>query len=183
MTYALSPIFEPRRRLLWAVSLIAASILLSFAIACAAPLAAFAAVAALTLNRRDAAVLSAAVWLANQFVGFAFLHYPTDATTLAWGAALGVIALLSCESAGLVGRRVSGLVGAAAAFVAAFVVYESALRALTDLTGPATDHFTMAVVSRIFLTNAGAFAGLLTLKAGIGALLRKPSAALAPGRA
>ena len=85
--------------------------------------------------------------------------------TLFWGGALGVIALLSCESAGLLARRFPGFAGGIAAFLAAFVVYESLVLAVTAATGPGVDHFTAPVVTRIFLINLGAFAALLMLKA------------------
>jgi hypothetical protein len=52
MTYAflVSPVAQ--RRLPWMLSLITASVLFSFAAACATPLAAFAAIAVLTFSRR-----------------------------------------------------------------------------------------------------------------------------------
>lgn len=165
MSLTLSAVSKIDRRALWAATLIAAAVLFSFAWACALPLAGFAAAAALTSTRRDALLLTGAVWLANQAVGFLFLHYPTDSMTLFWGAALGVIALLSCESAGMLARRFPGLSGGLAAFLAAFVVYESLVLAVTAATGPGVDHFTAPVVSRIFFINLGAFAGLLMLKA------------------
>ncbi len=165
MTIMVSAVSPDRRFALWAATLIAASIVFSFAWACALPLAGFAAVAALTATRREALLLTGAIWFANQAVGFLFLHYPTDAMTLFWGGALGVIALLSCESAGLLARRFPGFAGGLAAFLAAFVAYESLVLAVTAATGPGVDHFTAPVVSRIFLVNLGAFAGLLMLKA------------------
>jgi hypothetical protein len=109
------------------------------------------------------------VWLTNQTLGFIFLHYPTDAMTLFWGGALGVIALLSCESAGLIARRFHGFAGGLAAFLASFVVYESLILAVTAATGPGVDHFTAPVVSRIFFINLCAFAALLILRAAVAA--------------
>jgi hypothetical protein len=44
------------------------------------------------LNRRDALLLTLALWLINQIIGFTVLHYPWDAITLAWGAILGAVA-------------------------------------------------------------------------------------------
>jgi hypothetical protein len=165
MSLTLSTVSKINRRALWAATFIAASVLFSFAWACALPLAGFAAVAALTSTRRAALLLTGAVWLTNQAMGFFFLHYPTDPTTLFWGGALGVIALLSCESAGLLARRFPGLTGGATAFLASFVVYESLVLAVTAATGPGVDHFTAPVDSQIFFINLGAFGGLLILKA------------------
>jgi hypothetical protein len=172
---------SPRRHWLWISSLIVASILFTFGFACALPLAAFAAVCALTTDRREALAITGAIWLANQIVGFAFLHYPTDTVTLAWGAALGVIALLSCETAGLAMRRIGGVLGSCAAFLAAFIVYEGAIYAICLATDRGADDFTVAVVSRIFLINASAFLGLwawnvLSATVGLG---RKPLGGLA----
>jgi len=165
MSLTLSTLPAANRRAVWAAIVVAASVILSFGWACALPLAGFAAVAALTAARREALLLTGAVWFANQAVGFLFLHYPADAMTLFWGGALGVIALLSCESAGLLARRFPGFTGGLAAFLAAFVVYESLVMAVTAVTGPGVDHFTAPVVTRIFLINLGAFAALMMLKA------------------
>ncbi|MFO1125774.1 MAG: hypothetical protein U1E25_11125 [Methylocystis sp.] len=173
MTLTLSTVSKIDRRALFAATFIATSLLFSFAWACALPLAGFAAVAALTSKRRDALLLTGAVWFANQAVGFLFLHYPTDPMTLFWGGALGVIALLSCESAGLLARRFPGVAGGLAAFLAAFVVYESLILAVTAATGPGVDHFTAPVVSRIFFINLATFAGLLMLKAAGAAVARR----------
>jgi hypothetical protein len=173
MTITLSAVSNDRRFALWAATLIAATVLSSFALACAVPLAGFATVAALTTARREALLLTGAVWFVNQAVGFLFLHYPTDAMTLAWGAALGVIALLSCESAGLLTRRFSGFAGGLAAFLASFVVYESLVLLITATTGPGVDHFTAPVVSRIFFINLCAFAALLMLKAAGAAVVNR----------
>jgi len=180
MTIALPALSSDRRFALWAATLIAAAVLSSFTFACAVPLAGFAAVAALTASRRQALLLTGAVWFTNQTLGFLFLHYPTDPMTLFWGGALGVIALLSCESAGLIARRFDGLIGGVAAFLAAFVVYESLVLAVTAATGPGVDHFTAPVVSRIFFVNLAAFLGLFMLKAlGAAAAHRDPSKAFA----
>src|SRR5215510_1160511 len=85
----------PWRRFLWLAVLVAASVAFTLGLACAVPLAAFAAAAAFTLPRWDALVLIVAVWLANQLVGFAVLDYPWTASTFAWGAALGAVAILA----------------------------------------------------------------------------------------
>jgi hypothetical protein len=90
------------RRPLWIALLVAASVGFSLGFACAVPLAAFAAIAALTLSRRDAFALVGAVWLANQIAGFAVHHYPVTASTLAWGAGLVAVAVLSTIAAQLV---------------------------------------------------------------------------------
>jgi hypothetical protein len=110
------------RRPLWIALLVTASVGFSLGFDCAVPLAAFA--AALTLSRRDAFALVGAVWLANQIAGFAVHHYPVTASTLAWGAGLVAVAVLSTIAAqwvkdhlapdhwvAVVGRVSSGLHG------------------------------------------------------------------------
>lgn len=148
------------RHSLWIVSLIVASILSTFGFACALPLAAFATIVALTASRREALATMGAIWFANQAIGFAFMHYPLDTTTLAWGGALGVIALLSCETAGFVLRRMGGVAGFSLAFVSAFIVYEGSIFAISLATGRDADDFGVEAVSRIFLINASALIAL-----------------------
>lgn len=176
------------RRPLWITSLVAAGVALSFAFNCAAPLAAFAAIAALTTGgRREALMLTGAIWFANQAVGFLFLHYPTEASTMAWGGAMGVFSLLSCEAAGTVARRMKGLAGAGAAFVAAFlaafVVYKGLIFGFGVAMGSSAGHVDqlLATLPRIFLINACVFAGLGALFAlGSAARRNGETAALTP---
>ena len=166
LTHSLVPL--SLRRPLWISACVAAAVALSFAFNCAAPLAAFAAIAALTMNsRREALALTAAIWFANQAVGFLFLNYPTGGSTLAWGGAMGVIALISCEAAALVWRRVDGLAGAAAAFLAAFVVYKALIFGFGAAMGSSAGHVDslLTTLPRIFLINACAFAALGALHA------------------
>jgi hypothetical protein len=104
------------------------------AFSCAMPLASFAAVGALTLRRHDALVLIGAVWLANQTTGFTLLHYPLERTALAWGGALGAVALLATFAAHWVEGRLlqkNRLISSSAAFLAAFAAYEGALFAIS----------------------------------------------------
>jgi hypothetical protein len=67
-----SPVIRKSCHHLWLALLVCANIAFSFSFACATPFAAFSTAAALTLNRRDAMLLTGAVWPANQFVGFIF---------------------------------------------------------------------------------------------------------------
>ena len=133
--------------------------------ACAVPFAAFGALAALTLTRRDALLLVGAVWLANQLVGFAVLGYPWTISTMAWGVVFGVVAVLATVAAQSIAGRAGGrgaVVVALAAFVGAFIVYEGGLFAAAGLLG-GTDAFMPAIVTRILEINAAAFVGLLVL--------------------
>ncbi len=158
----MAPLASAGRRPLWIASLILASVVFSLGFACAVPLAAFAAVAALTLNRRDAFALVGAVWLANQIGGFAVHHYPATASTLAWGAGLGGVALLSTLAAQWVKDHLaqSHMLGAIAAFLASFAVYEGSLFAISLALASGVSDYAPAIVWRIFAINTAAFAAL-----------------------
>jgi hypothetical protein len=147
------------------VALIAASsVALTLGFACALPLAAFATISSTLFRPRAAVVAVITVWLMNQIVGFSVLHYPTDASTIAWGFALGVIGLLSLGAASLVLARLKGFVGILASFLAAFVVYEGAICIVCVASGTGVGSFTAPIVTRIFLINAASFGGLLAAR-------------------
>jgi hypothetical protein len=147
-----------------------ASVAFSLGFACATPFAAFCAAAACTLPRRDAYYLTGAVWLANQTIGFAFIHYPWTVNAFAWGAAIGLTALLSTWAARQTVLRLPEmhpLAGIGLAFLAAFAAYETALLCCSLWLG-GTEDFTLAIQTRIFAINAVALIGLYALNgAGI----------------
>ncbi|HEY4124325.1 MAG TPA: hypothetical protein VGM36_06900 [Rhizomicrobium sp.] len=155
---------------IWIVLLGGASILFSFALACATPFPALAALAALHMQRRDAYVVVAATWLANQFIGYAFLHYPQNWDSFAWGAMIGIASVAavrtSLASRSFVPQSVATHL---VAFCAAFVTYEAVLYA-TGILASDTGGFSMAIVGWILWVNALAFAGLLLIH-GIGRTL------------
>jgi hypothetical protein len=129
-------------------------------------LAAFGVAAALTLPSRDALRLICGVWFADQVVGYTVIHYPWTANSLAWGAILGVAAVLATLTAQRTVQRSSGqprAVKALGALLAAFIVYEGVLfvPALAGLGGLGS--FAPAIMGRIFAINAGALIGLLGL--------------------
>jgi hypothetical protein len=163
-------------------ALTVASVMATVGFACAVPLAAFAAIGAMSFGRREALAAIGAVWLANQAWGFIFMHYPMNGETFAWGGALGMIAALSCEAAGLATRRFAGAVGAFVAFLAAFLVYEGSLIAIDLAVGINVDDFALVTIARIFLINACAFGGLWALKTVVtnASSRRKLPATLAP---
>jgi hypothetical protein len=174
MTRLSLPVFG-ERNLFWSGSLIVAGAFFSLAFACAAPLAGFAALAALTSTRRGALALTVAIWFANQIVGFTILRYPTDFETLAWGGALGVIALLCCETARLVARFAAGAGAPIAALVASFLVYEGLLFVITRAVGGDVSHYALASVARIFIIDASAFFGLWAFGLACAALGARPA--------
>jgi hypothetical protein len=172
------------RRPLWLALLVAASVAFTLGFACAVPLAAFAAAAALSLPRRQALLLVGAVWLANQVVGFAVLSYPWDAETLAWGAALGIVALFATLAAQAATPRLARPGSAAqalGAFAAAFAVYEGVLFAISVMVG-ATADFAPGIVAWILAMNAGAMLGLMLLHR-LGEIIGLAPAPAAPLRA
>src|SRR5215470_6890870 len=89
----LAPV-QPRYAPLFCFALLTASCALaSFALACATPFAAFAVAAAAMLPLRPALLVTTGAWLVNQTIGFGVLHYPIDASTIAWGFVIGAAAL------------------------------------------------------------------------------------------
>ena len=154
------------RRALWLGLLVAAGVGFTLVLACAMPFAALGTVAALTLPRREGLLLTGATWLANQIVGFVVLHYPWTADTLAWGLALGLVAVLTTLSAQALTRRLDGhgvIVAALAGFTVAFVVYEGALFLIAATLLGGTEDFMPSIVGYIFEINLAACAGLLLL--------------------
>ena len=171
------------RHVLWLTLLVASSVAFTISFACAVPFAAFGAVAALTMSRRDALLLAAAVWLANQLVGFTILDYPWTANSFAWGVALGVVAVLATLASQWSIRRLYGynpVVVSLASFLAAFVMYEGGLLIVAATMLGGMEDFTLAIVTRILEINAAAFVGLLMLNqlAVAGGLAARPAARL-----
>ena len=154
----------PRYATLFCFALLTvACALASFALACATPFAAFAVLAAAALPLRQALLVVSGAWLVNQCIGFGALHYPVDASTIAWGLVIGAAALVATVAASMMlrilpqGRTPLTL---AIALVAAFAAHELALFAATPLLG-GQGAFTMTIVMRIGLTGAVWLAGLV----------------------
>jgi hypothetical protein len=156
---------------LWVGLVAGLSVLGSLAFACAAPLAAIAALAATKMRAAEGLALVAAAWLANQLVGYLLLDYPQTFESFAWGAAIGIAALAGFAAAHAVSR--AGMPEVAAlllALGAAFVAYEATLFAATAVLSSSEEAFSIAIVGRIFAINAIAFAGLVLLHRGAIAL-------------
>jgi hypothetical protein len=154
------------RPALWLALLVIATVAFTLGLACAMPFAAIGAAAAMTLARRDALILTAAAWLANQIVGFAFLSYPMTADSITWGIVLGVVAVLTTLAALELTRRVArqgSVIAALVSFAGAFVVYEGGLFLVSATWLGGTEDFAPAIVAYILAINAGAFLGLMIL--------------------
>ena len=165
---------------LWIALVAALAVGGSLAFACAAPLAAIAALAALTMRRVAGVVLVVTAWLANQIVGFGILHYPPDVSTFGWGGAIGAAAVFGFLAAQwAVQLKVPSVFRLGLTLVVAYAVYEVALFAYGVMVGGSDAAFTPEIVARIFVINAIAFAGLLVLHRGAVALslLRQPAKA------
>ncbi len=138
--------------------LVVASVALTFGYACAVPLAAFGAISALLFDRTYAVVSVLSVWAANQVIGFCYMHYPMEFSTLAWGVGLGVIGVASTFAAAAVLSRVASFTGVALSLIAAFAVYQGAIVAMIVATGGDLSMFTLNTLSDVFAINAVAFA-------------------------
>lgn len=149
---------------IWMIVMIIAAILFSFALACGMPFAALGALAALALSPRNALWLVGGGWLANQIIGFGFLGYPWEASTLAWGLALGLSAVAAAGAgffaASKLPRRAQ-VVRLAAVFLAAWAAQQSVVFLASLILGGTASAFAPDVVWFIFWTNALAFGFLL----------------------
>jgi hypothetical protein len=159
------------KRFAWGGILTVLTVASTLAVACGTPFAALATLAALFLPRRDAFVLIAVNWLANQAIGFGLLHYPLNWDCYRGGIDLGIAALLSTMAALLAQgalRSVPTTLRAIGSFAAAFTAYEGILFLLTPASSRAD--FAAPVVLYIFYVNAVAFVALLLLQTAAAAL-------------
>jgi hypothetical protein len=152
------------KRFAWGGILTVLTVASTLAAACGTPFAALATLAALFLPRRDAFVLIAVNWLANQAIGFGLLHYPLNWDCYRGGINLGSAALLSTMAALLAqgALRNVATIRAIGSFAAAFITYEGILFLMSP-AGSGAD-FAAPVVLYIFYVNAVAFVALLLLQ-------------------
>jgi len=164
-SHLLAPV-EPRYAPLFCFALLTMSCALaSFAFACATPFAAFAVIAAATLPLQSALLVTVAAWLVNQGIGFGFLHYPVDASTILWGLVIGSAALAATAVSMAVLRvieRTGTAVALSAALIAAYAAYELVLFAATPFLGGAED-FSKAIVGRLGLLSVLWLIGLFAV--------------------
>jgi hypothetical protein len=161
------------------VALVGISAVSSWEFACITPFVAFAVAAGYALSAPAAVITVAAIWLANQTIGFAVLGYPWTVDTILWGFAIGAAALLAtilaCATLRLGLRNNVTAIGAA--FVLAFAGYEGGLYLVTFALG-GQDAFTPAIVGHVALLNLGWTVGLV----GTYEILRYSGAITAPPR-
>lgn len=136
---------------------------------CLEPLVAVAVIAAGALPLGRAALLTLAVWLAGQAIGFGLHDYPRDPRTIAWGFGLGGAALAALAGAAPVLRATVGKpvwLRAGLGFVVAFVANQLAILAVEQMITGACE-VRPGVISLVGVVNAAWLAGLLALDAGL----------------
>jgi hypothetical protein len=139
----------------------------SLVFACATPFVALVTLAALNMSRRDAFIVTGAVWLANQAVGYGILDYPRTFDSYAWGVAIGIAVLLALLAARAVAdqfERRGPIVSTGVAFLSAFAVYELALHAASFWLSSSDTAFSWATVGYILQVNALGLVGLMIVK-------------------
>jgi hypothetical protein len=144
------------------VVLVVISAVSSWEFACITPFVAFAVAGGYALSAAAAVLTVAAIWLANQAIGFAVLGYPWTVDTILWGFAIGAAALLAAAVACATlrfGLR-NNVTAIGAAFVLAFAAYEGGLFLVTFALG-GQDAFTPAIVGHVALLNLGWTVGLV----------------------
>jgi hypothetical protein len=153
------------REFVWLILLLLSSLVFSLGFACATPLAAFGAIAAVAFSRRDALILCGAVWLVNQVVGYAILKYTWSVSSVSWGLVLGGATIIASLSARWIygHTKTPYLFRLVAAFIAAFASFEVSLYAVAVFVLGGVQDFTADIVVRIFAINGAAFVGLLSL--------------------
>jgi hypothetical protein len=178
--FAPSEIAAPRAG--WIALMAASSLAFSLAFACAAPLAALAALAALRFGLRAGALAVLGAWVANQAAGYGLLGYPMEASSFAWGGALGLAALAAFAAARFARDRANSMIAAHAAFAAALCADQIALYAASFLLPTGPEAFSAATISYVAQINGLAFALFLCLQAAgerLGLAARAPIAARA----
>lgn len=149
----------------WLVILALAGIGGSLVISCVTPFVALAIALAGTARLTVALRAMAAIWLANQLIGFSFLHFPRTPNSILWGIASGVAALLSTwVAAAVIKRAPSWSMPArfALALLLGFAVYE-ATHLVAGLSLGGLETFSLRIIAQLGLVNLAWLAGLVLL--------------------
>lgn len=146
---------------IWAGVLATSSVLGSLALACIFPFAAIATLLAATLPFRKAAIWMAAVWFANQLIGYLVLGYPQTANSFGHGLAIGATAIATLSVAHIVLRLRSdrSFLSLGLAFGAAFIAYEALLLVAAQVLG-GVQNFVPSIVWLVAQNDILWFAGL-----------------------
>lgn len=145
-----------------ALLVVGISTLLSLALACVAPFAAVAAIAAAQMRWPLAIGTVMAAWAGNQLVGYGLLNYPQTSSSFMWGA---VIALAS-----LVCLFVSKAFTSSGwlALVTSYLVFEGAMLAAAWPLEPDYNAFTVTVLAQVAALNLMAYTLFAFTNAGLG---------------
>lgn len=154
--------------LLWIVLLSAASVLGSWALACATPFAALAALAATRMSRRDGIALMLVAWFASQAVGFGIHHYSHSPKTLMWAGAIGTAAIVSLLAARFAETKARGPVAQLAlAYVGAVIGYKGMLVLWSLALGGLSIALSPVYFAQGFVRDGAVLLGLLVLYRGL----------------
>ena len=157
--------------LLWILLLSAASVLGSWALACATPFAALAALAATRMSRRDGIALMLVAWFASQAVGFGIHHYSHSPKTLMWGGAIGTAAIVSLLAARFAETKARGSVAQLAlAYLGAVVGYKGMLVLWSLALGGLSTALSPVYFAQGFVRDGAVLIGLLLLYRGLVAI-------------
>lgn len=148
---------------IWTAILGVSAIFGSYFFACVFPFAAIATIAALTLDLRRGVALVAGSWLANQIVGFTFMHYPQTLDTVALGVSLGLGALAAFAVAYAVLRQGVTVVRTGVALAGAFAAYQAVIFG-GALGFGGVENFSPSITAAVALNDAIWFAGLMVLR-------------------
>ena len=154
---------EEAGRAIWITLIVACGTCLSPMFACVTPFAALSALAALKLDRRDAAAVVGVVWLANQAMGYGFLGYPWTWDSAAWGLAIGACSGLAVLAARALSASRPAPLAVSLPFVAAFTAFEFGLYLAGYLLPGSDGTFSASIVWHIFLVNIIVLCVLLAL--------------------
>lgn len=146
----------------WILLLTIASTATTLVFACATPFPALAALAAVHMRRSDGVALMIAAWVASQAVGFCALGYPLDASTMAWGVAIGIAAIAGVLAAGAAARG-GPAVRLVLAYVAAFVAFKLMILVASLALGGIGTALSVEIMARQFVRNGAILIGLLAL--------------------
>lgn len=138
------------QNLAWPATLATTTIIGSLAVACMMPFVALAVVVAATQSIRHAVAAVTAIVAANQAIGFAFLGFPADGYTVAWGVALWGATLAALGVARTIVRPTGDMNVAriALAGAAAFGTYEALLFAFATQVG-GVETFTPTIIAQL----------------------------------
>jgi hypothetical protein len=165
----------------WIVILTLAGVGGSLVISCITPFVALAVALVGTVRLVVALRVMTAIWLTNQLIGFAFLHFPWTVFTLRWGVAIGIAALLSTLVAGSVLNRAASLPAFARlglALLLGYLAFEISLFVAALFVGSVT-MFSPAIMAQIAFSNFVWLAGIVVLNELV-AVLGKPWVGVTP---